>query len=141
MKKNACKLLLTTALASAMALAPLTLGTPVVAQTNPTMTNVVPDGGEFAAQGKIQALDPGALTLTLAPESGPAIPMTVAPGVDLTSVSVGDVADVHYKRSVTFVVGSPRVPVGQVPVTSTVEQIAQTPVVLDTTQRWSLGAS
>ena len=78
MKKNAGKLLLQAALACAMALAPLTRGTPVVAQTNPTMTNVVPDGGEFAAQGKIQALDPGALTLTLVPESGPAIPMTVA---------------------------------------------------------------
>jgi hypothetical protein len=103
------------------------LSTPVGAQTNPTMTNVVPDGGEFAAQGKIQALDPGALTLTLVPESSPPIPMTVAPGVDLTSVSVGDVASVHYKRSVTFVVGTPQVPVGQVPVTSTVEQVAQTP--------------
>jgi hypothetical protein len=98
-----------------------------VAQTNPTMTNVVPDGGEFAAQGKIQALDPGAGTLVLASESSPPVPMTVAPGVDLTNVSVGDVANVHYKRSVTFVVGSPRVPVGQVPVTSTVEQVAQTP--------------
>ena len=52
--------------------------------------------------------------------------MTVAPGVDLTNVSVGDVAS-HYTRSVTFVVGAPNVPVGQVPVTSTVDQIAQTP--------------
>jgi hypothetical protein len=100
---------------------------PAAAQANPTMTNVVPDGGEFAAQGKIEALDPGALTLTLVPDKGEPIPMTVAHGVNLTSVSVGDVASVHYKRSVTFVVGSPRVPVGQVPVTSTVEQIAQTP--------------
>jgi HSP20 family molecular chaperone IbpA len=33
------------------------------------MTNVVPDGGEFAAQGKIQALDDGASTLTLVPAS------------------------------------------------------------------------
>src|ERR1700749_4464733 len=103
-----------TALACAAAFTPLMLSTPIAAQTNPTMTDVVPDGGEFAAQGKIQALDPGALTLTLAPESGPAIPMTVAPGVDLTNVSVGDVADVHYKRSVTFVVGNPNLRVGQV---------------------------
>jgi hypothetical protein len=117
----------TTALACATAFTLLTPMTQTAAQTNPTMTNVVPDGGEFAAQGKLQALDPGDLRLTLAPESGPPIPMTVAPGVDLTSVSVGDVASVHYKRSVTFVVGSPRVPVGQVPVTSTVEQVAQTP--------------
>jgi hypothetical protein len=120
-------LTLTTALACAAALTPLMLPLPAAAQANPTMTNVVPDGGEFAAQGKIEALDPGALTLTLVPDKGEPIPMTVAHGVNLTSVSVGDVASVHYKRSVTFVVGSPRVPVGQVPVTSTVEQIAQTP--------------
>ena len=101
---------------------------PVVAQSDhPTMTNVVPDGGKFAAQGKIQALDDGASTLTLVPESGPPIPMTVAPGVNLTDVSVGDVASVHYTREVTFVMGGPHVPVGQVPVTSTVDQIAQTP--------------
>ena len=121
------KATVTTALVCAAALIPLIPLAPVVAQSHPTMTNVVPDGGEFAAQGKIQALDEGASTLTLVPESSPPIPMTVAPGVDLTNVSVGDVASVHYTRSVTFVVGAPNVPVGQVPVTSTVDQIAQTP--------------
>jgi len=116
-----------TALGCAAAFAPFMLSTPVAAQTKPTMTNVVPDGGEYAAQGKIQALDSGASTLTLVPESSPPIPMTVAPGVNLTDVSVGDVASVHYTRSVTFVVGTPQVPVGQIPVTSTVGQVAQTP--------------
>src|SRR5271163_20163 len=101
------KVTVVTALAFAAAFTPLMLPTPVAAQTDPTMTNVVPDGGEFAAQGKIQALDPGASTLTLVPESSPPIPMTVAPGVNLTHVSVGDVASVHYTRSVTFVVGTP----------------------------------
>ncbi|HEY1413756.1 MAG TPA: hypothetical protein VGF36_16540, partial [Rhodopila sp.] len=117
----------TTALACAAAFTPVTLPAPAWAQANPTMTNVVPDGGEFAAQGKIQALDPGAMTLTLAPESGSPVPMTVAPAVDLSSVSVGDVANVHYTRSVTFVVGSANVPVGQVPATSNVGEVAQTP--------------
>jgi hypothetical protein len=121
------RLTVMTALACAAAFTPFMLSTPVAAQTNATMTNVVPDGGEYAAQGKIQALDPGASTLTLVPESSPPIPMTVAPGVNLTNVSVGDVASVHYTRSVTFVVGSTNVPVGQVPVTSTVDQVAQTP--------------
>jgi hypothetical protein len=121
------RLTVMTALACAAAFTPFMLSTPVAAQTNATMTNVVPDGGEYAAQGKIQALDPGASTLTLVPESSPPIPMTVAPGVNLTNVSVGDVASVHYTRSVTFVVGSSNVPVGQVPVTSTVDQVAQTP--------------
>jgi hypothetical protein len=126
-----CKLSLvttvTTALVCAAIFTPLMLAAPVAAQSNPTMTNVVPDGGQYAAQGKIQALDPGAMTLTLAPQSGSPVPMTVAPGVDLSDVSVGDVADVHYTRSVTFVVGSANVPVGQVPATGTVGQVAQTP--------------
>jgi hypothetical protein len=114
-------------LACVAAFTPLMLSTPVAAQTDPTMTNVIPDGGNFATQGKIQPLDAGASTLTLAPESGAPVPMTVAPGVNLSDVSVGDVASVHYTRSVTFVVGSPNVAVGQVPATSTVGQVAQTP--------------
>jgi hypothetical protein len=115
------------ALGCVAAFTPLMLSTPVAAQTDPTMTNVIPDGGNFATQGKIQALDAGASTLTLAPESGAPVPMTVAPGVNLSDVSVGDVASVHYTRSVTFVVGSPNVAVGQIPATSTVGQVAQTP--------------
>jgi hypothetical protein len=115
----------TIALACAVALAPLILSASVAAQPNPTMTNVVPDGGNFATQGKIQALDPGASTLTIAPESSPPIPMTVAPGVNLTDISVGDVASVHYTRSVTFIVGGPSVAVPQA--TTTVGQVAQTP--------------
>jgi hypothetical protein len=118
---------LTTALACTAALTPVMISSPVVAQSNPTMVNVVPDGGNYAAQGKIQALDPGAMTLTLVPEASPPVPMTVAPGVNLTNISVGDVADVHYTRSVTFVVGTPNVAVAQVSATSTVGQVAQTP--------------
>ena len=118
---------LTIALACAAVFTPLILSAPAAAQSNPTMTNVIPDGGHFATQGKIQAIDPGALTLTIVPESSAPIPMTVAPGVDLTDISVGDVASVHYRRSVTFVVGSPNVSVAQVPATSTVGQVAQTP--------------
>jgi hypothetical protein len=68
---NIRKLSLATALASVAALTPLVPSTPVAAQTNPTMTNVVPDGGNYATQGKIQALDPGALTLTIVPENSP----------------------------------------------------------------------
>jgi hypothetical protein len=115
----------TIALACSAALAPLILPASVAAQPNPTMTNVIPDGGNFATQGKIQALDPGASTLTIVPESSPPIPMTVAPGVNLTDISVGDVASVHYTRSVTFVVGSPNVAAPQA--TTTVGQVAQTP--------------
>jgi hypothetical protein len=127
MKSNRVSLaaIVSTALACT-AFTPLLVSTPVAAQ-NPTMTNVIPDGGNFAAQGKIQALDPGASTLTLAPESSPPLPMTVAPGVNLSDVSVGDVASVHYTRSVTFIVGTPNVAVDKVPATSTVGDVARTP--------------
>jgi hypothetical protein len=114
-------------LACISGVATMAIPTEVAAQSNPTMKNVVPDGGEFAIEGKLQAIDPGAGTLTIAPNEGSPMPMKVSPGVDLTNVSVGDVASVHFKRSVTFLVGSPQVPVGHVPVTSTVDQVAKTP--------------
>jgi hypothetical protein len=98
-----------------------------LAQDNPTMTNIVPEGGTYSAQGKLQALDPGALTLTLVTDKAGPIPMTVAPGIDLSNVSVGDVVSVHYTRSVTFVVASPNVSVANVPATATVGQVARTP--------------
>jgi hypothetical protein len=94
---------------------------------HPTMTNVVPDGGEFSVQGKVLALDPATLTLTIASKTGPEIPMTVAPNVDLTDLSVGNTVDVHYTRSVTFVIGPSHLSANEVPVTSTVDEIAHTP--------------
>ncbi|MBV8399967.1 MAG: hypothetical protein JOZ17_14700 [Acetobacteraceae bacterium] len=122
LKRSAAAALLACAL-----MLPVAVPRHAAAQANPTMTNVVPDGGEFSVQGTLKELDPGALTLTIAPRSGPPIPMTVAPNVELANVSVGDVANVHYTRSVTFVIGPPRLSAGQVPVTSTVDQVAQTP--------------
>ena len=70
-RKLSFGLTVTTGLVCAAGLTPLMLSPPVAAQSNPTMTNVVPDGGHFATQGKIQAIDPGALTLTIVPESSP----------------------------------------------------------------------
>ena len=112
------------------ALTPLTQSRQAAAQgnpPNPTMTNVVPEGGHYSARGKLQSLDPGAMTLTLNTETAGPLPMTIAPGVDLSDVSVGDVADIHYTRSVTFVVGGPNVSVSNVAATATVGQVAQTP--------------
>ena len=96
------------------------------AQSNPTMTNVVPDGGSFATKGKVEAIDPGARTVTIAPGSVAPMPMVVASGVDLGGISAGDTVSAHYSRSVTFVVGSPDV--APPPATSaSVGQVAQTP--------------
>ena len=53
----------------AVAITTLSLATPVVAQAPPTAQNIIPDGISYATQGKVQAIDPGAETLTIAPEN------------------------------------------------------------------------
>jgi hypothetical protein len=121
----------TTALAFACATAFLPLMAPreAAAQDNPTMTNVIPAGGHYSVQGKLQSLDQAAMTLTLVSDKGGTLPITIGPEAedDVSNVSVGDVVNVHYTRSVTFVAGSPNVNVSNVPATATVGQVAQTP--------------
>ena len=107
-------------------IATLLLAAPVVAQAPPTAQNIIPDGISYATQGKVQAIDPGAETLTIAPENQPPISMTVAPGVNLGDIEQGDVASVHYTRRVTFNVGNPNAPVTATG-TTTVGQAAQNP--------------
>lgn len=127
---SAKRLLAATAAASLMcaaAFTPVVLSTPAAAQANPTMTNVIPDSGSFAAQGKIQAINPGAGTLTIINASGTSLPFTVAPGVSLANLATGDTVSVHYSRSVTFVVGTANVAVPPNTATSTVGQVAKTP--------------
>ena len=108
----------------AVAITTLMLAAPVVAQAPPTAQNIIPDAISYATQGKISALDPGAGTLIITPENQKPIPMAVAPGVSLGDVEDGDVASVHYTRTVTFTVGN-------APVTATgnttVAQAAQNP--------------
>ena len=102
------------------------LAAPVVAQAPPTAQNIIPDGINYATQGKLQALDPGAGTLTIAPDNQSPIPMTVAPGVNLAGIAQGDVASVHYTRTVTFTVGGPTA-AAKATGTATVGQVAQNP--------------
>jgi hypothetical protein len=97
----------------------------------PTAQNIIPDNINYATQGKLQALDPGAGTLIIAPDNQPPISMTVAPGVNLSGLDVGDVASVHYTRTVTFTTGGPDAaakPTGTV----TVGQAAQNPAPIAT---------
>lgn len=110
----------TATLACAAAFAPIMLPTPVAAQSNPAFTNVVPDGGRFAIQGKVQAINPGANTITIVTQSNTALPLVVAPGISLQDVSVGDTVSGHYSRSVTFVVGGPNVAVAPAAPSTTV---------------------
>jgi hypothetical protein len=55
------------------------------------------------------------------------VPLRVAPGVNLSGISIGDVASVRYARSVTFILASPNAVIGQIAATSTVGQVVQTP--------------
>jgi len=114
------------AITGGAALVPMMLSAPAAAQANPTMTNVVPDGGTFAIRGKLDAMNAGARTLAITPEKAAPVPFVVAPSVSLADVKVGDVVSAHYNRSVTFVVGSPTVPVAT-NTTATVGQVATTP--------------
>jgi len=107
------------------AITPVVLPTRAAAQANPTMTNVIPDGGSFAVQGKIQAINAGAGTVTVMPASNTPLPMTARSGVSLANLEVGDTVSTHYSRSVNFLVATPQV---QVPAgTSTIGQVARTP--------------
>ncbi len=117
----------TAAIACAAAFSPAVLATQAAAQANPTMTNVIPDSGSFSAQGKIQAINAGAGTLTIVPASGAPLPLTATSGVSLANLEVGDTVSVHYTRTVAFVVGAPGVAVPKSEPTKTVGQVAQTP--------------
>jgi hypothetical protein len=114
------------AIACGAVLVPMMLAAPAAAQANPTMTNVVPDGGAFAIRGKLEAMNAGARTLSIMPEKAEAVPFSVTPGVSLSDVKVGDVVSAHYNRSVTFVVATPNVQV-MANTTATVGQVATTP--------------
>ena len=100
---------------------------PALAQatSNPTMTNVIPDAGNFAVAGKIQAIDPAARTLTIAPSSGQPVALNAPAGISLDGISSGDHVSAHYSRTVTFVVGTPDASTPRA--TETVGQMARTP--------------
>src|SRR4051794_34509924 len=97
------------AIASTVAAVSLVGAGPAVAQatSNPTMTNVIPDAGNFAVAGKVNAINPAARTLTIAPSSGQPVAMTAPAGISLEGLSAGDHVSAHYTREVTFVVGTP----------------------------------
>jgi hypothetical protein len=83
--------------AAAMACAavtPIVLPTCAAAQANLTMTNVIPDDSSFAVQGKIQANNAGARTLTIMSASNTPLPMSADPGASIANLEVGDRAAV-----------------------------------------------
>jgi hypothetical protein len=83
----------TLSFACATAFLPLLPPGQALAQGNPTVANVIPEGRHYSAQGKVHSLDPGALRLVLVTAKAGPVPMTIAPEADLSNISVGDVAE------------------------------------------------
>jgi hypothetical protein len=118
------------AVASTLAATSLVATGPAMAQAtsapaNPTMSNVIPDGGNFAVAGRVHAINPAARTLTIAPSSGQPVALTAPAGISLEGLSAGDHVSAHYTRAVTFVVGTPDASTPRA--TQTVGQMARTP--------------
>jgi hypothetical protein len=117
----------TTAVFCASVVVPIMLPSRAVAQANPTMTNVIPEGGSSAVDGKVQAVDPNARTITIVPSSGPALPLVAPASIGLDNIETGDKVSAHYTRSVAFLLASPGA--GERPggTTATVDQTARKP--------------
>ena len=77
------------------------------AQTNPTLTNVIPEAAAVTLHAKITAIDTGTRAVTLAGASGTAVTVTAGPLVRLDLLKVGDRVNVKYYRSIGFVVNPP----------------------------------
>jgi len=106
---------------------PIMLPLPAAAQANPTMTNVIPEGGSSAVDGKVQAVDPNARTITIAPSSGPALPLVAPARVGLDTIEAGDKVSAHNTRSVAFLLASPGTGERPGDTTATVDQTAHKP--------------
>jgi Cu/Ag efflux protein CusF len=77
------------------------------AQTNPTLTNVIPESAAVTLHATITAIDTGTRAVTLAGASGTAVTVTAGPLVRLDLLKVGDRVNAKYYRSIGFVVNPP----------------------------------
>jgi Cu/Ag efflux protein CusF len=101
------------------------------AQTNPTLTNVIPESAAVTLRAKITAIDTGTRAVTLAGASGSAVTLTAGPLVRLDLLKVGDRVNAKYYRSIGFVVNPPAdgngVPVSDDEIAQITAQQAQVP--------------
>jgi hypothetical protein len=98
-------LAMTAVLCASIAL-PVMLPARASAQVNPTMTNVIPEGGNSAVSGKVQSVNPNTRTITIAPSSGAALPLVAPASVGIDNIEAGDMVSAHYTRSVAFLLAS-----------------------------------
>ena len=113
-------------LACTVFLLPMGMPRTAAAQDHPKMSNVVPDGGTGAIEGKIQSLDTNARQITIEPKSGDALTLYVGPSVRLDNIDQGDSVTAHYTRQVYWVVTPASAPAPQ-GATATVGEVAHTP--------------
>jgi hypothetical protein len=116
-----------TVVACTAAALPVLMPLSAVAQANPTMTNVIPEGGASAVQGKVQSVDPNTRTITIAPSSGTALPLVAPANVGIDNLEPGDVVSAHYTRAVAFLLVPPGAEERPGSMTATVDQAARRP--------------
>jgi hypothetical protein len=101
------------------------------AQSNPTLTSVIPESAAVTLQAKITAIDPGTRAITLAGASGQSVTVVAGPLVRLDMLKVGDSVNAKYYRSVGFAVNPPAggigVPTSDDQMTQLTVQQAQAP--------------
>jgi hypothetical protein len=86
----------------------LALPPPGAAQTNPVITNAIPESEALSIHAKISALNPQTRAVTLAGASGHQVSLTAGPNVRLEMLKVGDQVNAKYYRSVAFMVAPPQ---------------------------------
>jgi len=111
------------------AVASLTLSAPhsALAQTNPTITNAVPESAAATIHAKIQAINPDTREVTLSGRSGNAVTVVVGPDVRLNLLKVGDTVNARYYRSVAFLVSRPGMAAPQDEIAQVIAQPVQVP--------------
>lgn len=116
-------------------LAGLTLVLPVgvpgaAAQGHPTVSNIIPDGGTGAIEGKVQSVDPISRQITVVSGSGKALDLIAGPSARLDNIEPGDSIDARYNRTALWVVtpASASVPPGA---TEDLGKVAHTPGIVE----------
>jgi hypothetical protein len=119
------------ALAAVAITLPLGLSRPAAAQSNPTLTNIVPESESVTIHARITAIDPATRAVSLVGASGHQVTVTAGPAVRLEMLKVGDRVNAKYYRSVGFVVNPPSggsgVPTSDDAMTQMIAQPVQAP--------------
>jgi Cu/Ag efflux protein CusF len=90
------------AIASAAFMLPALPAQQALAQTNPTLKNVVPESAAMTLHARILSINPKTRELVLEDASGATVRVTAGPLVRLNLLKAGDTVNAKYYRSVAF---------------------------------------